>query len=229
MKPRPPGLILASSSPRRRALAGELGLPVELRPADIPEKSRPGERPEATARRLALEKARAAAAAGGAGVVLGGDTIVVNRGRILGKPADTAEAAEMLRSLRGRTHRVITGVALVDLATGREVVRAETTRVRMRDYSDEEIADYVASGAPLDKAGAYGIQDDPFLPAREIVGCYLNVVGLPLCVVARGLRALGYSLPASPWADGACRCSAEAPSALRMRVHPAAETKRGPR
>ena len=218
-KPEPTALVLASASPRRRALVGELGLPVELRPADVPESALPGERPEATARRLALAKAEAAARAAGTGVVLGGDTIVVYRGQILGKPADSAEATEMLRRLRDRTHRVITGVALVDLGTGRRLVRSVTTRVRMRDYSDAEIAEYVASGAPLDKAGAYGIQDDPFAPVREIVGCYLNVVGLPLCAVARGLRALGYGLPASPWADGVCRCAEEAPPSLRQKVH----------
>jgi MAF protein len=225
----PAVLILASASPRRRALVRELGLPTEIRPADVPEKPAPGERPVATARRLALAKAAAAAAAGEIGVVLGGDTIVVHRGRILGKPDDPAEAVATLRSLRGRPHRVVTGVALIDQESGRSVVRSVSTRVVMRDYSDDEIAAYVASGAPLDKAGAYGIQDDPFSPVREIAGCYLNVVGLPLCAVVLGLRALGYSLPPSPWSDGVCRCAEEAPDSLRMKVHPAADARRGSR
>jgi len=211
-----PRLILASSSPRRRALIRELGVPVELRPVDVPEESLPGETPEQTAMRLARAKAEAAAALGGEGVVVAGDTIVVDRGRSLGKPRDTAEAWAMLRQLRGREHRVITGLALLDLATGRTDVRQVTTRVRMRDYSDEEIEAYVRSGVPLDKAGAYGIQDSQFGPVREIAGCYLNVVGLPLCAVARGLRRLGYTLPEGPYASGKCRCGelAEATSGL---------------
>lgn len=202
-----PRIILASGSPRRQALIGELGLPVELRPVDVPEVPWPGEPPEQTATRLALAKAEAAASQGGTAVVVAGDTVVVDRGTILGKPGDPAEARAMLRRLRGRWHEVITGLALIDLPTGRRDVSAVTTRVRMRDYSDEEIERYVRSGSPLDKAGAYGIQDAAFHPVERIAGCYLNVVGLPLCAVVGALRRLGYSLPESPYSSGECRCA----------------------
>jgi septum formation protein len=209
-------IILASASPRRQELVRELGVPVELRPVDLPETPLPGESPSATASRLALLKAEAAAARGGDGLVIGGDTIVVDGSDILGKPADPADAVAILRRLRDRAHQVITGVAVIDLATGNRDVRGVETDVWRRDYSDTEIAAYVASGAPLDKAGAYGIQDSPFLPVREIDGCYLCVVGLPLCAVARAIQSLGYALPPGRYADGACRCRDKAPSGVRV-------------
>jgi septum formation protein len=126
-------------------------------------------------------------------VIVGADSVVVLDGRALGKPRDAADAGRMLAELRGRPHEVISGVALV-AAEGchRGAVR---TRVEMRPYADEEIERYVASGRPLDKAGAYAIQDRAFGPVERIDGCYLNVVGLPLCEVSRGLRALGWPLP----------------------------------
>ena len=229
-------IVLASASPRRRALIAHLGLPVEHREADVPEMPLPGERPAETALRLAREKVEKVVAThpsplpergngssplpqgeargeargeGGQGVrsarvVVGGDTVVVADGRILGKPADADEARAMLRTLRGREHQVITGVCLLDLASRRITTEAVETRVWMRDYSDDEIERYVRSGSPLDKAGAYGIQDESFHPADRIEGCYLNVVGLPLCAVARGLRTLGHDVPGYP-ADE-CRC-----------------------
>jgi MAF protein len=197
-------LVLASSSPRRRALIRSLGLPVECREADVPELARSGERPAETALRLACEKAEAVASGLSSGVVIGGDTVVVAGGRILGKPADPDEARSMLRKLRGCEHQVITGVCLLDLANGARFSEAVATRVWMRHYSDEEVERYVLGGAPLDKAGAYGIQDGSFQPVDRIDGCYLNVVGLPLCAVARGLRDLGYDVPAYP--TDACRC-----------------------
>jgi MAF protein len=197
-------IVLASASPRRRALIAIVGLPVEYREADVSEIPLPGERPAESALRLAREKAGKVAPSVTEGIVVGGDTVVVADGRILGKPADPDEARAMLRELRGREHQVITGVCLLDLATGGRFSEAVETRVWMRDYSDDEIERYVRSGSPLDKAGAYGIQDESFRPVDRIEGCYLNVVGLPLCAVARGLRALGHDVPDYP-PDG-CHC-----------------------
>jgi MAF protein len=122
-------------------------------------------------------------------VVVGADTVVVFEGRTLGKPSGPAEAAQMLRDLRGREHQVITGVAVA--GQGRVASAPEVTTVRLRPLSDQEIAVYVATGSPLDKAGAYGIQDGPLSPAAGYDGCYLNVVGLPLCVLSRLLRQAG--------------------------------------
>jgi septum formation protein len=196
-------LVLASASPRRRALIRTLGFPVEYREVDVRELALPGERPAETALRLACEKARSVAVGVSFGVVVGGDTVVVAGGRILGKPADAADARAMLRELRGREHQVITGVCLLDAVGPARFAEAVVTRVWMREYSDDEIERYVLDGEPLDKAGAYGIQDG-FRPVARIEGCYLSVVGLPLCVVARGLRVMGHDVPAYPM-DG-CRC-----------------------
>jgi MAF protein len=197
-------IVLASASPRRRALIATLGLPVEYREADVLEVAHPGESPAETAVRLAREKTERVAGTVQAGIIVGGDTVVVADGRILGKPADPDGARAMLRELRGREHRVVTGVCLLDLESGRSFSEAVETRVWMRDYSEAEIERYVDSGAPLDKAGAYGIQDESFHPVGRIEGCYLNVVGLPLCGVADGLRALGHEAPGYP--PGGCRC-----------------------
>ncbi len=136
--------------------------------------------------------------------IVGADTAVVDGSDILGKPADAAEAAAMLRRLRGRSHTVMTGVAVLDTATGRLETAVERTTVVMRAYSDAEIAAYVASGDPMDKAGAYAIQNRAFAPVARIEGCYANVVGLPLCTLACLLRALG----ASPAEDTPARCTA---------------------
>ena len=123
--------------------------------------------------------------------VLGADTVVVVDGEILGKPSDACEATGMLRRLRGRAHSVVTGVTAMGGPAGQSRSIAKETRVVMRDYSDEEMATYVESGAALDKAGAYGVQDGSFHPALETHGCYLNVVGLPLCEVVPLLDGFG--------------------------------------
>ena len=136
--------------------------------------------------------------------VVAADTAVVDGDEILGKPADAAEAAAMLRRLRGREHAVLTGVAVLDAATGRLETAVERTAVFMRAFTDEEIAAYVASGDPMDKAGAYAIQNRGFSPVARIEGCYANVVGLPLCTLACMLRALG----ASPAENTPARCTA---------------------
>lgn len=183
-------LVLASASPRRRELLAQAGYTFEVRPAHIPEDPRPGEEPIAYVVRLAREKAEAVyrELAGREGteaadglLVLGADTTVVVDGEILAKPEDAADAARMLRMLSGRSHRVITGVALAT-AQGTEVA-AEVTAVRFVALADEEIAAYVATGEPLDKAGAYAIQGRAARWIPRIEGCYFNVVGLPLALV----------------------------------------------
>jgi MAF protein len=152
---------------------------------------RPDETPGEYVSRLALEKARSVAQRQPQAVVLGADTTVVIDGEVLEKPADAAEATRMLKALRGRPHTVVTGVAVVDGRTGRWLSATRSTEVLMRRYSDEEIAAYVASGEPMDKAGAYAVQDERFHPAEDVAGCYLNVVGFPLCEVVRLLDRLG--------------------------------------
>jgi MAF protein len=211
-------LVLASASPRRRALLGLLGVPFSVAATDVDERPRPGEAPEALASRLARTKAlairpRAATPPGAAeaergdAIVLAADTIVVLDGAILGKPRDGAEAASMLQALRARPHRVLSGLALAVRGTVAWSSVVETT-VWMRAYRDDEIARYVASGRPLDKAGGYGIQDADFRPVERIDGCYANVVGLPLCEVRRALAAVSSSGPraeAEVLAPDSCR------------------------
>lgn len=187
-------LVLASASPRRRELLAQAGYSFEVHPAHIPEDPKPGEEPIAYVTRLAREKAevvfRELSAAGQNTtqvaaedlVVLGADTTVTLDDHILGKPENAADAARMLRLLSGRTHRVITGVALVSAGTAD--VAAEATAVRFLTLSEAEIADYIATGEPMDKAGAYAIQGRAARWIPRIEGCYFNVVGLPLALVA---------------------------------------------
>lgn len=191
-----PRLILASASPRRRELLGRLGVAFTVDPAEIPEEL-PAQAPRAerVARRLARAKALAVAARYPGLPVLAADTVVVFRGRLLGKPADETEARAMLLELRGRWHRVITAVAV---ARHRRVrVDHAVTLVRMREYSDEEIASSIARGDPFDKAGAYAIQDGCFRPVAEYLGCYCNVVGLPLALVVKLLDRAGIAVSVS--------------------------------
>ncbi len=182
-------LVLASASPRRRELLAQAGFTFEVCPAHIPEEAKPGEDPTAYVIRLAREKAQAVFAQLSADpktasdlAVLGADTTVTLDNHILGKPEDAADAARMLRLLSGRTHRVITGVALV--TTARTEVASETTAVTFGALSDEEIAAYIATGEPMDKAGAYAIQGRAARWIPRIEGCYFNVMGLPLALVS---------------------------------------------
>ncbi len=188
-----PPLILASTSPRRRALLALLGVDFTVVAPDIDETVLPGEAPVETARRLARLKALAITRSDA--LVIASDTVVALGGEVLGKPADAAEATRMLRRLRGQGHDVFSGVAVAHAGRVRDGVVA--TQVWMRDYSDEEIAAYVATGDPLDKAGAYAIQHAVFKPVARLVGCYANVVGLPLCLVVHLVREAGLSLPPS--------------------------------
>jgi septum formation protein len=185
-------LVLASASPRRRELLAALGLEFRIEAADIDESPRAGEGAEAYVRRLALEKASAVAAAHAGSLVLGADTVVVVDGEILGKPRDAEDARRMLRRLAGRGHQVLTGVAVVGAGEGgprlAEVVRTE---VLFTPMDEAEIGAYVASGEPLDKAGAYAIQGLGARYVESISGNYSNVVGLPLPHAVRLLRRAG--------------------------------------
>ena len=185
-------LTLASASPRRRELLQALGMEFRVQPSSIPEEPVPGESPVDLVRRLALAKAQAVASEISEGPVVGADSVVVHQGNILGKPGTVDEARRMLLRLQGNTHQVFSGVAVVDAATGAHQLDCETTSVMMRDYSDAEMDAYIASGSPMDKAGAYGVQDGDFHPASAVQGCYSNVVGLPLCTLLRMLKEMGY-------------------------------------
>jgi len=182
-------LILASASPRRRELLAQAGFTFEVRPAHVNEDPRPDEDPIAYVVRLARDKAQAVFAElnDPEAIVLGADTTVTLDSQILAKPVDAADAARMLRMLSGRTHRVITGVA-VATAKGTEVA-AEVTGVRFLALSDDEINAYIATGEPMDKAGAYGIQGLAAKWIPRVGGCYFNVVGLPLALVAAMLES----------------------------------------
>ena len=186
-----PFIILASSSPRRQQLLRQIGARFVTISPDIDESARNGEMPADIVERLSLEKARAVTPGVDEGVVLGSDTIVTLDTEVLGKPSDPAEARSMLGRLSGRTHVVFTGFALMDIASGREMVGHERTAVTFRRLEPEEIERYVAGGSPLDKAGAYGIQDDfGAVFVERIEGDYYTVVGLPLSRVYVALRAL---------------------------------------
>jgi septum formation protein len=181
-------LVLASTSPRRAELLREAGIAFETVAADVDETPRAGETPQAMVRRLAEEKARAAAARVDApALVLAADTTVVLEGENLGKPADDSDARRMLRRLSGRTHEVFTGVALLRLPEGALRVELETTRVEFHTLSDADIEAYVASGEPRDKAGAYAIQGGAAGFVARVEGSYSNVVGLPVELVRRML------------------------------------------
>jgi septum formation protein len=187
-----PVLVLASNSPRRRELLKLGGWKFDARPAEVDESQRPGEAPGTYVLRLAGSKAHACAKTVLEDeIILAADTTVVDGQAILGKPKDAAEAAEMLRALRGHSHQVYTGLAVLNPVDGNMITDLCVTEVPMRAYGDEEIQAYVASGDPLDKAGAYAIQNTGFHPVEGLCGCYASVMGLPLCHLARSLHKLG--------------------------------------
>ncbi|MDO8472918.1 MAG: Maf family nucleotide pyrophosphatase [Dehalococcoidia bacterium] len=206
----PPSILLASASPRRRELLSCLGLPFESVAPSVDEKDvlegsgGYGEKAE----RSALAKASWAARNYRADIVMAGDTLVVAGESILGKPRHEAEAKAMLRRLRGKAHDVVSGVAVVK-ANGDEFTGHAVTEVKMRWYSDEDIEAYVASGDCLDKAGAYGVQSVKFSPAESLRGCYLNVVGFPLCILADLLAKAEVNLPDVVRLPDSCRGCAE--------------------
>ena len=182
-------LILASASPRRAELLQAAGIPFNVRPVEIDERFYPNEKPEHAVARLAEMKAAAAMAMCPEDAVLGADTTVVVRGQALGKPVDAEDAARMMRMLSGRTHEVLTGICLAH--GGRRLVHVEPTRVRVALMSDSEIAWYVATREPYDKAGGYAVQGLASRFIEGIDGSYSNVVGLPISNVYQLLKQLG--------------------------------------
>jgi septum formation protein len=191
-------LILASGSPRRRDLLSRLEVPFACLPAEIEEKARPGETPRALAERLAREKAEAVVAQIGRTprrVVLGSDTIVVIGEEVLGKPRDSEHALALLRKLSGRTHRVLTAVAVVESDTGRTHSRVVESRVTLREADEAELRDYVATGESLDKAGAYALQGEGRRFIAGVEGSETNVIGLPLEETRAMLQDAGVEIP----------------------------------
>jgi septum formation protein len=184
-------IVLASASPRRKELLESAGLVFTVVPSDIPEEPLPGELPVDHVIRLALGKAKAAVSLAPGRYYIGADTIVVCDGEIMGKPVDEADAVRMLRKLSGIPHEVVTGFAVYDRERDDALVDAITTRVFFKPLRDEEIQAYVATGCPMDKAGAYAIQGGAAHMVQKIDGSYTNVVGLPLCEVVETLGRLG--------------------------------------
>lgn len=191
-------LVLASTSPRRRELLAQLGLHFDVLPSMFDEESVGTRDPGLLVRKLALGKARAVLPdLAGQTLVIGADTIVLLEGEVLGKPGDEAEAREMLSRLSGKTHRVLTGVALIRLPERVELVDHVETAVTIRRLSPQQIAAYVASGEPMDKAGAYAVQGLGSVLVERLEGDYFNVVGLPLPRLARLLEEFGLDVLAN--------------------------------
>jgi MAF protein len=194
-------LILASHSPRRRELLALAGIPFQTTVADVDEATIVLSDPAENSRQTALMKARAVAArCPGANpnrqLILAADTNVALDDTVLGKPKNGIDAQRMLQALRGREHTVNTGMALIDLHSRQEVTAVHTAAVTMRSYSNNEIERYVASGDPLDKAGAYGIQNRQFRPVASLSGCYLGVMGISICQLLQVLSRLDVPLRA---------------------------------
>jgi MAF protein len=196
-----PLLVLASNSPRRRQLLALADWMFHIIVADVDESTRANESPADYVLRLAETKARAISTHPDQ-LILAADTTVVDGNDILGKPKDNVEAFEMLTRLRGRTHQVYTGVALLRPSDGLILKELSVTDVPMRNYSDEEINAYIQTGDPLDKAGAYAIQHPRFKPVASMAGCFASVMGLPMCHVVRMMR----KMDAPPHADVPVKC-----------------------
>ena len=188
------GLILASKSPRRRELLKLLGYPFKITVSGIEENTIEEEAPAQHVMRLSELKARDAGSRYQNGIVIGSDTIVVLDGEILGKPAASEEAVEMLMRLQGRTHTVFTGFALLNVEDGRLMSDYESTEVTMRELTENLIKQYIATGEPLDKAGSYGIQGYGSALVTSIKGCYFTVMGLPLAKLMEALNAFSGGL-----------------------------------
>lgn len=189
-------LILASSSPRRQQLIELFGIEFQIQPAEVDESLSENETPQDYVARLARSKVMSISTKNSPGqIVIAADTAVVDKQQILGKPKNALVAAEMLRNLSGRRHFVMTGLAGRDAASGLVISDLCTTEVQMREFLNSEINDYIASGDPMDKAGAYAIQNTGFNPVEEISGCYANVVGLPMCHLAAMLTEFQIDIP----------------------------------
>lgn len=187
-------IVLASASPRRKMLLEHMKIPFEIIVSGYEEKGLElvkSNKPEEIAKSLSLYKARDVLPKVRDALVIGADTIVVYNGEILGKPVDERDAESMLKKLSGATHEVITALAIIDSRNGKELVDYEKTRVTMKELSDEEIRNYIATGEPMDKAGAYGIQGRAGAFVTGVGGCYNNVVGLPVNMLVKMLREFG--------------------------------------
>jgi septum formation protein len=192
-----PGILLASNSPRRRELIALGGWKYTVIPADIEETQKPKEKPSQYVLRLAETKARAVASQAPPGwLVVAADTIVVDGiaagAEVLEKPVNPPDAFRMLAQLRSRSHQVLTALGVLNPQTNQLYTDLCSTLVTMRTYHDDEIAAYIASGEPMDKAGAYAIQDATFHPVSHLEGCYASVMGLPLCHLQRILSNIGF-------------------------------------
>jgi len=184
--------VLASASPRRRELVKLGGWEFKTLPTAVDETPQPGEAPQDYVLRIAKSKARAASAETEPdAIIVSADTTVAHAGQILGKPANPQEATQMLQALRGRAHLVYTALAVMRSGTETLLTDLAVTEVPMRDYGDDEIEAYIASGDPFDKAGGYAIQHRGFQPVESLAGCFANVVGLPLCHLVRTLGKMG--------------------------------------
>jgi septum formation protein len=181
-------IYLASKSPRRRKLLKQLKIKFKSFSVDIEEKIKPGERPPSSVRRLSNQKLDKAKEYVKHGIIITADTIVVLRGKILGKPVNEKDAKKILRMLSGEVHTVYTGFSIYNTNTKESITEYEKSFVEFRSLSDTEIKGYIKTGSPMDKAGAYGIQDDfGAVFVKKITGCYYNVVGLPLARVYQTL------------------------------------------
>jgi MAF protein len=212
-------LILASGSARRRQLLSLLGIPFVVKVAGVDESRLYGEPPTELVLRVSQMKALAVRDVRPDELVVAADTIVVLDGDILGKPSDPDDARQMLERLRGRSHVVYSGVTVWHPASRRMVSRLGETVVWMRAYTGEEIASYVESRDPMDKAGAYAIQHAVFDPVSELDGCWLNVVGLPLCHLGRALARFGVVAPAN--VPGTCKAFSQYDCSVSREILPA--------
>ncbi|MFE5320155.1 Maf family protein [Paenibacillus sp. NPDC056579] len=192
-------LILASSSPRRQELIASLRLPFEIKVSDVSEDTEPGLSPAEVVEQLSSRKAAAVCEMykeqqRNDGIVIGSDTIVVLNGEILGKPKDKADAFRMLNGLQGREHYVYSGVACIDLSTGKQIVSHQVTLVYMKPLTKTQIERYIDTGEPMDKAGSYGIQGLGATIVERIEGDYFNVVGLPVSLLSDLLQQFGIAV-----------------------------------
>jgi len=209
-------LILASGSPRRRQLLSLLGLPFIIKAAGVDERQLDGELPTELVQRVSQAKARAVVDARPDELVVAADTIVVLEAEVLGKPDGPSDAVRMLRALRGAPHVVYSGVSVWHPASQRLVYELGESTVWMRDYGDDEIRRYVAGGDPLDKAGAYAIQHPVFDPVTRVDGCWLSVMGLPLCHLGRALSRFGVVIPAN--VAGSCHAFSQRGCSLAAEI-----------
>ncbi|MDF2961922.1 MAG: septum formation protein Maf [Paenibacillus sp.] len=192
-------LVLASSSPRRQELIRTLQLPYEIRVSDVNEDTEPGLTPAEIVEQLSGRKAAAVCEMFKSelpkeSIVIGSDTIVVLDGQVLGKPKDSRDAFNMLSALQGRAHQVFSGIACLDLTTGRQLIDHQVTAVYMKPLTDKQIERYISTGEPMDKAGAYAIQGIGATIVERIEGDYFNVVGLPMSLLSDLLKRLGVSV-----------------------------------